>query len=53
MDLTALDHVIKLNCKPFDKGGCFYHTPINKILVKDHNMILSKLINFPYNIYHS
>ncbi|MDY2887300.1 MAG: leucine-rich repeat protein [Malacoplasma sp.] len=38
MDLTALDHVIKLNCKPFDKGGCFYHTPINKILVKDQNM---------------
>ena len=38
LDLTNLDHVIKIDTDPFRKDGYLYSTKINTILVKDQAM---------------
>ena len=38
LDLTNLDHVIKIDTDPFSKDGCLYNNKINTILVKDQAM---------------
>ena len=38
LDLTNLDHVIKIDTDPFSKDGCLHNTKINTILVKDQAM---------------
>ena len=38
LDLSALDHVISLDAKPFDKDGCLHGTKINTIWVKNQAM---------------
>ena len=47
LDLSALDHVIRIDAIPFDKDGCLYGTNINKIWVKDQTM-KDKYCNDPY-----
>ena len=38
LDLTNLDHVIKIDTDPFSEDGCLHSTKINTILVKDQAM---------------
>lgn len=38
LDLTNLDHVIKIDADPFSENGCLHNTKINTILVKDQAM---------------
>ena len=47
LDLSALDHVINIDAKPFDEKGCLYGTKINTIWVKDQTT-KDKYCNNPY-----
>ena len=47
MDLSALDHVINIDAKPFDEKGCLHGTKINTIWVKDQTT-KGKYCNNPY-----
>ena len=38
LDLTNLDHVIKIDTDHFSEDGCLHNTKINTILVKDQPM---------------
>ena len=38
LDLTNLDHVIKIDADLFIENGCLHNTKINTILVKDQAM---------------
>ena len=38
LDLTNLDHVIKIDANPFSENGYLYNTKINTILIKDQPM---------------
>ena len=56
LDLTNLDHVIKIDADLFIETGCLHNTKINTILVKDQAMeeqqsndkYLSSVIDYIY-----